>query len=177
MADIEVARESDFGLNDETFNCVTHLGNLLQPGDTVLGYDIASSVTSGTDEWSLNKCFNSNFVMPDVVLVKKLQGVEKDEEEPQTVEKTKSGRAKKREKRRKREEKKMRDLEEAAGRMGFLEQPDADFEQELNNDPELAEELFAAEEALGSLEEEKAAQREDIVLVTDRTDAMEGTDS
>eukprot|EP01083_Nonionella_stella_P259935 886938_1 len=46
LADVEVARESDFGVNDETFRCVTHLGNLLQPGDTCLGYDITTAVLS-----------------------------------------------------------------------------------------------------------------------------------
>jgi len=171
LADVEVARESDFGVNDETFTCVTHLGNLLQPGDIVLGYDLTTSVTSGADEWSMNKCFNNNFVMPDVVLVKKVQGVEKEEEEENRTEKGKSGRAKKRERRRKREEKKMRELEEAAGRMGFLDQEQIDeeaFEKELSNDPELAEELRVAEQALGSVEE---AAEEETVKTADDSEA------
>lgn len=150
LADVEVARESDFGQNDETFRCVTHLGNLLQVGDVALGYDLASSVLSGASEWMMDKSFsNSSFVMPDVVLVKKVEGVEKKEEEEQ--ERANSGGSKKRERRRKREEKKMRELEEAAGRMGFLESDTFDqerFEKELVNDPILAEELEEAERQL-----------------------------
>ena len=49
----------------------------------------------------------------------------------------------------------MRELEEAAGRMGFLEQAEVNqdlFEEELTNDPELAEELLAAERELEKIE-------------------------
>jgi nonsense-mediated mRNA decay protein 3 len=162
LADVMVARETDFGQNDETFSCVTHLGNLLQAGDICLGYDLVSSVISGAVEGDMEKCFNSHFTMPDVVLVKKVQGVEsynasaikeEESEDHKALEKRKSGRAKKREKRNRREEKKLRALEEAAGRMGFLgdnNEPltEEDFEQELVNDPELAEELRAAEQEL-----------------------------
>lgn len=37
LADVIVVRESDFGKTDETIQCTTHLGNLLEIGDTVLG--------------------------------------------------------------------------------------------------------------------------------------------
>ncbi|KAI2497441.1 60S ribosomal export protein [Fragilaria crotonensis] len=158
LADVEVARESDFGENDETLRCVTHLGNLLQVGDVVLGYDLTTSVMSGGVEWSMeHKCLNASFVMPDVVLVKKVQGTEKDDAGPEKVlGKAKSGRAKKREKRNKRDEKKARELEEAAGRMGFLDQGVVNkdqFEEELINDPDLAEELLAAERELAAIDE------------------------
>lgn len=158
LADVEVARESDFGENDETLRCVTHLGNLLQVGDVVLGYDLSTSVMSGGVEWSMeHKCLNASFVMPDVVLVKKVQGTDKDDAGPEKVlGKTKSGRAKKREKRNKRDEKKARELEEAAGRMGFLDQGVVNkdqFEEELINDPDLAEELLAAERELADIDE------------------------
>jgi len=154
LADVEVARETDFGSNDETFRCVTHLGNLLDVGDVVLGYDLASSVLSGGAEWSMDHSFNANFQMPDVVLVKKVQGVEKEEEEERK--RAKSSGSKKRERRRKREEQKMRSLEEAAERMGFLESEEVNQEQldeELNNDPALAEELVAAERELSAIKE------------------------
>ena len=51
----------------QSFQCTTHLGNLLTPGDVVLGYDLVSSILPGADEWSLKKSFNSSFVLPDVV--------------------------------------------------------------------------------------------------------------
>ena len=105
-----------------------------------------------------HKCLNASFVMPDVVLVKKVQGTEKDDAGPEKVlGKVKSGRAKKREKRNKREEKKARELEEAAGRMGFLEQDvliKDQFEDELINDPDLAEELLAVERELAEIDED-----------------------
>ena len=50
LADVEIVRESDFGQTDDTLSCVTHLGNLLQPGDTVLGYDLVSSVLPSESE-------------------------------------------------------------------------------------------------------------------------------
>ena len=37
LAEVVVARERDFGANDKQFTVVTHLGNLLKEGDTVLG--------------------------------------------------------------------------------------------------------------------------------------------
>ena len=179
LADVMVARESDFGVNDQTFRCVTHLGNLLQVGDTVLGYDLESSVLSGGAEWEIGRCFNSSFVMPDVVLVKKLHGVENSSSSNNNSggsyddhatsgeqtngrgnnvdERKKKGRTKRRERRRKREDKKMRALEEAAERMGFLEQDgfnETQFQQELEQDPDLAEDVRLAEMELGTVKEE-----------------------
>jgi nonsense-mediated mRNA decay protein 3 len=164
LADVEVARESDFGANDETFRSVTHLGHLLEVGDTVLGYDLASAVLSGGAEWSMDKMFNASFRMPDVVLVKKIQGIEKEEKEGQAP--ARSSGAKKRERRRKRDDKRIRELEEAAERMGFLEKEEINHEQfdrELENDPVLAEELVAAERELSSINE-AISEEEDRVI-------------
>ena len=122
LADCTVVRESDFGQSDESFQCTTHLGNLLSPGDVVLGYDLVSSVLPGADEWSLKNSFNSSFVLPDVVLVKKTKGGGGeddivDDEPPKRS--AKSSGSKKRERRQRKKEKKMRELEAAASRMGF----------------------------------------------------------
>ena len=60
-----MAREPNFGANDETFRLVTHLGHLLQVGDVVLGYDPTSTVLSGESEWSMDvtkQDENSNWV-------------------------------------------------------------------------------------------------------------------
>lgn len=38
LAECVVARERDLGENDTQFTCITHLGNLIKVGDTVLGY-------------------------------------------------------------------------------------------------------------------------------------------
>ena len=170
LADVEIVRESDFGQTDETLSCVTHLGNLLQPGDSVLGYDLVSSVLPSEAEWSLENSCQNGFVMPDVVLVKKVKGsggggggdagepVPADEEEGKKA-KAKSSGSKKRERRKKREAKKAKQQLEEVARMGFLGGDEADsdellkrereaFERELENDEELAIELKCFEEVL-----------------------------
>lgn len=153
LADVEIARETDFGNNDETFQCVTHLGNLLEVGDIVLGYDLASAVLAGGAEWSMDRSFNAHFTMPDVVLVKKVKGVDK-EEQPEK-QRAKSSGSKKRKRRRHKNEKRMREMEEAAEHMGFLDSEELDqeqFDRELVNDPDLAEELVAAERELAAID-------------------------
>jgi len=127
LADVTLMRESDFGESDETFLCTTHLGNLLSPGDTVLGYDLVSSVLPGADEWSVQNSFNASFVLPDVVLVKKVKGSNGGDEEDINEDvtekpKSKSSLSKRKERRRRKQEKKVRELEAAASRMGFLDE-------------------------------------------------------
>lgn len=66
LADATVARSSDYGRNDNTTPIRTHLGNLLNPGDLALGFDVANAV------------YNEGLVVgykrldiPDVLLFKK----------------------------------------------------------------------------------------------------------
>lgn len=68
LAECVVARERDFGVNDVQFTCLTHLGGLLQTGDTVLGYDLTNTNFNmdDEDEGSLAK-----LSVPDVILVRK----------------------------------------------------------------------------------------------------------
>jgi nonsense-mediated mRNA decay protein 3 len=40
LADVEVARSQDFGVNDDRLTVRTHLGAILRPGNRVLGYDL-----------------------------------------------------------------------------------------------------------------------------------------
>jgi nonsense-mediated mRNA decay protein 3 len=56
LAEATVARASDLGSNDQTYYTRTHLGNVLHPGDSVMGY-LSSNVYSSQ--------------LPDVMLVKK----------------------------------------------------------------------------------------------------------
>ncbi len=123
LADCVVVRETDFGTTDETFYCTTHLGNLLTPGDVVLAYDLVSSVLPGADEWSVKNSFNANFVLPDVVIVKKVKGGGEEEvsDDSKNKNKSSSSASKKKDRRQRKQEKKMRDLEAAASRMGFNE--------------------------------------------------------
>ena len=48
LAEATVARRSDFGRNDRTTTCTTHLGHLLKPGDLAWGFCAAASQL-GTD--------------------------------------------------------------------------------------------------------------------------------
>lgn len=100
LADVQLARESDLGANDDVLNCVTHLGNLIQPGDVVLGYDLVSTASSlnttvhkaaSTKKGSsfmgaasvvgLEEVLNSSVVLQDVVLVKKISAKEQKQRE------------------------------------------------------------------------------------------------
>ena len=68
QSDVTVARTRDLGSNDETFRTLSHLGNILQAGDTVMGYDLTAAVYNEADhskEWP-------KLQLPDVILVKKV---------------------------------------------------------------------------------------------------------
>lgn len=66
IADVEIARASDFGVNDTTFIIRSHLGALLQAGDSVKGYDLTTSNFGTRHTYSLKE------ELPDVVLVRKV---------------------------------------------------------------------------------------------------------
>eukprot|EP00804_Cyclotella_cryptica_P022186 CCRYP_011631-RA/>CCRYP_011631-RA protein AED:0.00 eAED:0.00 QI:83/-1/1/1/-1/1/1/1998/589 len=172
LADIEVAKESDFGVNDETFRCVTHLGNLLAVGDTVLGYDLTSSILSGGDEWSVDNAFVSSFVMPDVVIVRKLKGggpmAEQNTNTGDSTSKpkAKSSASKKRDRRLQKEEKKQRQLEAAASRMGLDTDKDIHFEEEVFDDAD-------AMTITKAMQEEKAKLEHDIEIDEDLAEDLE----
>lgn len=74
LIEVEVARESDFGRNDITLRCISHLGHLLNVGDTVLGYDLTTMVLPSDD----GTFYQSNFDLPDVILLKKSKSVYSD---------------------------------------------------------------------------------------------------
>ena len=156
LADVQVARESDMGSNDKIFCCVTHLGHLLSPGDVVLGYDLVAtssslSITSSQGVVDLEEVLNSNFVLPDVVLVKKVNenddnaltktskqstknyAENDDDDDHQLAASGKKQRmTKKKQRRLKKQDKRRRELEETAVRMGFLE--DGEDENELDGE-------------------------------------------
>ena len=50
---VEVARKEDFGVNDRTFIVNTHLGDVLNFNDTVLGYDIRECNVSELENFTL----------------------------------------------------------------------------------------------------------------------------
>ena len=63
---MEIARKEDFGVNDTTFIVNTHLGEILNFNDTVLGYDLEHCQVSDLDEAHL-----ADDRLPPVVIVKK----------------------------------------------------------------------------------------------------------
>lgn len=66
LADAQVARVADLGSNDTTYHVRTHLGHLLNPGDTALGYDLTRA--NFVDD-ELENFLQKGNTLPDVVLV------------------------------------------------------------------------------------------------------------
>jgi nonsense-mediated mRNA decay protein 3 len=124
FADVEVVRESDLGVNDTSFRCVTHLGNILKVGDIVLGYDLQSSVLPNDVMENFSQFFNANFELPDVVLVRKgSEGVKSfnNDEKPNAKNRSKSSVSKRRDRRRQKADEKAEALQQIAGRLGLLD--------------------------------------------------------
>ncbi len=92
LAEATVARSSDLGANDTQFFCRTHLGNILHPGDSAMGFAcppafslafaLFGELTAAETRYHVATCnfndddlksfkFQKN-VMPDVVLVRKV---------------------------------------------------------------------------------------------------------
>jgi len=154
LADFEVVRESDFGNNDAVFHCVSHLGHLVQVGDTVLGYDLQASIDAVDILENMSQYFHSNFTLPDVVLVRKVPGDAVADElnnDAEIKSKAKSSASKKRERRKKKEEKKMQDLEKAAYRMGLAADGPDPYSSDRDEEPDFAEgERFTLEKELAT---------------------------
>ena len=70
MVQLEVARESEFGVLDRTFIVNTHLGNVINFNDTVYGYDLAQIQMQELDDYE-NDSRKNKHQLPDVVIVKK----------------------------------------------------------------------------------------------------------
>jgi len=66
LADCWVTKTSELGLNDDSIHCRTHLGHVLNIGDSVLGLDLKNSNVNNPE---LEKMATDK--IPDVVLVKK----------------------------------------------------------------------------------------------------------
>jgi len=68
LADVWVVKTSQLGKYEENaIHCRTHLGHLLQPGDTVMGFDLKNS---NVNDPNLEKAAADK--VPDVVLIKKV---------------------------------------------------------------------------------------------------------
>lgn len=71
LAEATVARSSDLGVNDTTYFTRTHLGGVLHPGDTVMGYHLTGTNFNNQYYEALESSSSLASLIPDVVLVKK----------------------------------------------------------------------------------------------------------
>lgn len=71
LAEATVARASDLGVNDTTYFTRTHLGGVLHPGDSVLGYHLTGTNFNNPNFEALESSNKHASTIPDVMLVKK----------------------------------------------------------------------------------------------------------
>ncbi|KAI9728053.1 MAG: ribosome-binding protein [Cirrosporium novae-zelandiae] len=71
LADVTVARASDFGTNDITYTTRTHLGGVLHYGDSVLGYHLTGTNFNNPQFEAIQDSNSYSSTIPDVILVKK----------------------------------------------------------------------------------------------------------
>ncbi|TVY17552.1 60S ribosomal export protein NMD3 [Lachnellula arida] len=71
LAEATVARASDLGYNDKTYYTRTHLGNVLHPGDSVMGYMLTGTNFNSPQFDALEESNTYSSQIPDVMLVKK----------------------------------------------------------------------------------------------------------
>lgn len=71
LAEVTVVRATDLGVNDTTYFCRTHLGNVLHTGDTVMGYLLSGTQFNNPQYEAIEESKQYSSTIPDVVLVKK----------------------------------------------------------------------------------------------------------
>jgi nonsense-mediated mRNA decay protein 3 len=71
LAEVTVARAADLGSNDKTYYTRTHLGNVLHPGDSVMGYMLTGTNFNNVQFEALEQSNAYASHIPDVMLVKK----------------------------------------------------------------------------------------------------------
>lgn len=71
LAEATVARATDLGVNDRTYFTRTHLGHLLQPGDSAMGYLLSEANFNNPEYEAVEQSSTYGSTLPDVVLVKK----------------------------------------------------------------------------------------------------------
>jgi nonsense-mediated mRNA decay protein 3 len=72
IADVWVVKSEDLGLDQNTIHTRTHLGGILKPGDSVLGYDLSGSNINDDNFEKLDQD-----TIPDIILIKKFYGTDK----------------------------------------------------------------------------------------------------
>ena len=72
LAEATIAKSTDLGRNATTYNVRTHLGNILNPGDTVMGYHLTGTNFNNPQFEALEQSSAYASYIPDVILVKKM---------------------------------------------------------------------------------------------------------
>ncbi|XP_063976766.1 60S ribosomal export protein NMD3 isoform X2 [Diachasmimorpha longicaudata] len=72
VADVWLVKASDLGVNDNPIHSRTHLGHVLKPGDSALGYAVGDS---NINDPNYDKLAQDS--IPDIILVKKFYGTER----------------------------------------------------------------------------------------------------
>ena len=139
LIEVEVARESDFGRNDVTFRCISHLGYLLNVGDTALGYDLTTMVLPSDD----GTFYQSNFDLPDVILLKKGKSVNNDGKKHRTSRNDIEKPMTRKEKRKKKKDRKKQSSldDDIMGEDEGILQEEKEFQLELEEDSDLENEV------------------------------------
>jgi len=71
LADATIVRASDLGVNDTEYLVRTHLGSILHPGDSVMGYHLTGTQFNNDNFEAIQESKQYGGTIPDVVLVKK----------------------------------------------------------------------------------------------------------
>jgi nonsense-mediated mRNA decay protein 3 len=71
LCEATVARAADLGVNDNTYFTRTHLGHLLHPGDSVMGYMLSGTMFNNEHFDAIEASNTYSSTIPDVILVKK----------------------------------------------------------------------------------------------------------
>ncbi|KAJ6637763.1 60S ribosomal export protein NMD3, partial [Pseudolycoriella hygida] len=69
VSDVWLVKAAELGINENTIHTKTHLGHILKPGDSVMGYNLLDSNINDVNFDKLDKS-----KVPDVVIVKKHYG-------------------------------------------------------------------------------------------------------
>lgn len=72
LAEATIRRASDLGSNDTEYTVRTHLGAILHPGDSVMGYHLTRTQFNNPEFEAIEQSKNYSGQIPDVVLVKKV---------------------------------------------------------------------------------------------------------
>ncbi|KAJ1331804.1 60S ribosomal export protein NMD3 [Microdochium nivale] len=71
LADCQLARASDLGVNDKTYYARTHLGGMLHAGDSVMGYMLTGANFNNPQFDVIENSNTYASTIPDVIVVKK----------------------------------------------------------------------------------------------------------